>query len=444
MAIKSILSMNAFDPKNLDKLDPQTRAETARRLKVFGSASVLFFQEPIEVVKGEGCYLIDRNGERFLDCYNNVACIGHGHPRVADYVAKQIKLVNSHTRYLSRIVDDYAEKLLSTFPAPLSQLTFTCTGSESNDLALRESFYFTGGQGVIVTSGAYHGNSYLTTMVSPSSSKGKNTSKFVKLVPPPDTYRIPKEKLADKFAGDIEKAIKEFESEGVKFAALLFDDIFSSDGVFSDPKGFIKKAIDVVHKHGGLYIADEVQPGFGRTGMMWGFERHGVIPDIVTMGKPMGNGFPMSACVTRPEIIDALSRSTGYFNTFGGSPAAAAAGTAVLEVLNEDGLIPNAVKAGDYLRAGLRDLMSSHPCLGDVRGTGLFTGLEIVKDPESKEVDPVNCTLLVNKLRYHNVLIGCCGAFGNILKIRPPLRFYEKDADFFLDSFKASLKDLNL
>lgn len=444
MALKSILSMNAFDPENLDKLDPETRAETARRLKVFGSASVLFFQEPIEVVKGEGCYLIDRKGKRFLDCYNNVACIGHGHPRVADYVSKQIKLVNSHTRYLSKIVDDYAEKLLSTFPAPLSQLTFTCTGSESNDLALRESFYFTGGKGVIVTSGAYHGNSYLTTMVSPSTCKGIKSCDFVELVPPPDTYRVPKDQLADKFASDVEKAIGRLEARGVKLAAILFDDIFSSDGVFSDPEGFIKKAVDVVHKHGGLYIADEVQPGFGRTGKMWGFKRHGVIPDIVTMGKPMGNGFPMSACVTRPEIIDALSRSTGYFNTFGGSPAAAAAGTAVLEVLNEDGLIPNAVKAGDYLRAGLRDLMAEHPCLGDVRGAGLFTGLEIVKDPKTKETDAVNCTLLVNRLRHHNVLIGCCGSDGNILKIRPPLRFYEKDADFFLDSFKKSLKDLSL
>ena len=443
MAIKSILSMNAFDQANLNNLPEDIKGETKRRLDVFGSASVLFFQEPIEVVKGEGCYLFDSRGEKFLDCYNNVACIGHGHPRVAQYVGKQLSVVNTHTRYLNKVVDDYAEKLLSTFPRALNKIAMTCTGSESNDLALRSAFYYTGGKGVIVTSGAYHGNSYLTTFVSPSSTKGKVTCDFVKTVPAPDTYRIPKEKLADKFAKDIEKAILEFEAQGIKFAALLIDDIFSSDGVFADPQGFIQKAIEVVHKHGGVYIADEVQPGFGRTGKMWGFMRHGVLPDIVTMGKPMGNGYPMSAMVTSDKIIDAL-KQTGYFNTFGGTPGAAAAGTAVLEVLQEDGLIDNAKEAGDYLRAGLKDLALDHPCIGDVRGCGLFTGLEMVKDRDSKEVDSEGATLLINRLRYNHVLIGAAGPYGNILKIRPPLRFYKQDADFFIDAVAKSLKEINL
>lgn len=443
MAIKSILSMNAFDQANFDCLPEDVKPETKRRLDVFGSASVLFFQEPIEVVKGEGCYLIDAKGTKYLDCYNNVACIGHGHPRVAEYVGKQLAIVNTHTRYLNKVVDDYAEKLLATFPKPLDKIAMTCTGSESNDLALRSAFYYTGGKGVIVTSGAYHGNSYLTTFVSPSSTNGKITCDFVKTVPAPDTYRIPKDQLADKFASDVEKAIEDLEASGIKFAALLIDDIFSSDGVFSDPEGFIKKAVDVVHKHGGVYIADEVQPGFGRTGKMWGFQRHGVIPDIVTMGKPMGNGYPMSAMVTRNEIIDAL-KQTGYFNTFGGTPGACAAGTAVLEVLKEDNLIENAKEVGDYLRDGLRALKKDHPCIGDVRGTGLFTGLELVKDPETKEIDPKGATLLINRLRYNNVLIGAAGPYGNILKIRPPLRFYKKDADFFIEAIKKSLTEIHL
>ena len=443
MAIKSILSMNAFDQANFDSLPEDVKPETKRRLDVFGSASVLFFQEPIEVVKGEGCYLIDAKGTKYLDCYNNVACIGHGHPRVAEYVGKQLAIVNTHTRYLNKVVDDYAEKLLATFPKPLDKIAMTCTGSESNDLALRSAFYYTGGKGVIVTSGAYHGNSYLTTFVSPSSTNGKITCDFVKTVPAPDTYRISKEQLADKFACDVEKAIEELEASGIKFAALLIDDIFSSDGVFSDPEGFIKKAIDVVHKHGGVYIADEVQPGFGRTGKMWGFQRHGVIPDIVTMGKPMGNGYPMSSMVTRNEIIDAL-KQTGYFNTFGGTPGACAAGTAVLEVLKEDNLIENAKEVGDYLRDGLRALQKDHPCIGDVRGTGLFTGLELVKDPKTKEIDPKGATLLINRLRYNNVLIGAAGPYGNILKIRPPLRFYKKDADFFIEAIKKSLTEIHL
>lgn len=442
MSIKSILSMNAFDQSDFDSLPEDLKPETSRRLGVFGSASVLFFKEPIEVVKGEGCYLIDSKNNRYLDCYNNVACVGHGNERVAEYVGKQLLKVNHHTRYLNKTVDDYAEKLLSTFPAPLDKIAMTCTGSESNDLALRASFYYTGGKGIIVTSGAYHGNSYLVTFASPSSTNGKVMCDFVETVPAPDTYRVSADKLADVFAADVEKAIVRLEAKGIKFAALLFDDIFSSDGVFADPPGFIKKAVDVVHKHGGLYIADEVQPGFGRTGKMWGFERHGVIPDIVTMGKPMGNGYPMSAMVTRSDIIDAL-KGTGYFNTFGGSPAACEAGRAVLEVLQEDGLIANAIEAGDYLRAGLKDLASDHQCFGDVRGAGLFTGLEIVKDRSTKEVDSVGATLLINRLKVHGVLTGCAGPYGNILKIRPPLTFYKKDADVFIDAIKASLKDVN-
>ncbi len=442
--LKSILSMNAFTPsEDLPKLQGEIKKETERRLKLFGSAAVLFFKEPLEVVKGEGCYLYDVKGEKYLDCYNNVACIGHGHPRVADYVSAQLRQVNTHTRYLNTVVDDYAEKLLATFPKPLTNVAFTCTGSESNDLALRMSMYFTGGTGFIVTSGAYHGDSYLTTMVSPSTTRRK-VPDFVRLVPAPDTYRQKPEEVGPNFAKAVREAIDDMEAHGIKFAAMLVDDIFSSDGVFADPKGFLKEAVDEVHRRGGLYIADEVQPGFGRTGMMWGFMRHDVLPDIVTMGKPMGNGYPMSAAVTRPEIIEALTRSTGYFNTFGGTPGAAAAGTAVLEVLKEDKLIENASDAGNYLRDGLRALMADHPVIGDGRGTGLFAGLEMGKDRGTKEPDPVSATLVLNRLKAHHVLTGAAGPDGNVLKIRPPLRFYHADADFFIDAFKASLAELHL
>lgn len=443
--MRSILDMNAFHPEDLDGItDPKIKEETKRRLRLFGAPAVLFFKQPIDVERGEGSYLITSDGERYLDCYNNVACIGHAHPKVAEYVNEQLLKVNTHTRYLNRIVDDYAEKLLDTFPKPLTNIALTCTGTESNDLALRMAMYYTGGKGIIVTDGAYHGNSYLVTMCSPSATKGKPTSEFVKTVPAPDTYRIPKEELAKKFAADIEQKIREFEEQGIKFAALIIDDIFSSDGVFADPQGFLKPAIDTVHRYGGLYIADEVQPGFGRTGVMWGFMRHGVLPDIVTMGKPMGNGYPMSAAVTRPEITDVLAKSTGYFNTFGGSPAAAAAGTAVLEVLKEDDLIAKTGETGDYLRAGLKALISEHPCIGDVRGAGLFTGLELVKDQKSKEPDGELTSLVVNRLCHHHVLIGCAGKAGNTLKIRPPLRFNKKDADVFLEAFKLSLNDLGV
>lgn len=443
--MRSILDMNAFHKEDLGGItDPEIKKETERRLRLFGAPAVLFFKQPVEVVKGEGCYLIDKNGERYLDCYNNVACIGHGHPRVADYVNRQLLAVNTHTRYLNKVVDDYAEKLLSTFPAPLTNVALTCTGTESNDLAMRMAMYFTGGRGFIVTDGAYHGNSYLVTMASPSATHGKTNTDFVRTVPAPDTFRVAGDELGAMFAADIEKAIASFEEDGIKFAGLIVDDIFSSDGVFADPAGFLKAAVDVVHRHGGLYIADEVQPGFGRTGVMWGFMRHGVMPDIVTMGKPMGNGFPMSAAVTRPEITDVLAKSTGYFNTFGGSPAAAAAGTAVLEVLEEDGLVAKAASTGDYFRAELRKLMDAHPCIGDVRGAGLFTGLELVKDLTSKEPDGEAATLVINRLAKHHVLTGCAGKAGNTLKIRPPLRFGKADADVFIEAFKASLEELHL
>ena len=210
--MRSILDMNAFHPEDLPNItDPEIKKETERRLKLFGAPAVLFFKQPIEVAKGEGTYLIDKNGERYLDCYNNVACIGHGHPRVAEYVNKQLLTVNTHTRYLNKVVDDYAEKLLSTFPSPLTNIALTCTGTESNDLALRMAMYFTGGKGIIVTDGAYHGNTYLVTMASPSATHGKSTSEFVKLVPAPDTYRVSADQVGEKFAADIEKKIKEFE-----------------------------------------------------------------------------------------------------------------------------------------------------------------------------------------------------------------------------------------
>lgn len=443
--MRSILDMNAFHQEDLQGItDPEIKQETERRLRLFGAPAVLFFKQPIEIVKGEGTYLIDKNGERYLDCYNNVACIGHGHPRVAEYVNAQLLNVNTHTRYLNKVVDDYAEKLLSTFPAPLTNIALTCTGTESNDLAMRMAMYYTGGQGFIVTDGAYHGNSYLVTMASPSATHGKTNPDFVRTIPAPDSYRILDERIEEKFASDLEQAITSFEADGIKFAGLIVDDIFSSDGVFADPVGSLKSAIDVVHKHGGVYIADEVQPGFGRTGVMWGFMRHGVLPDIVTMGKPMGNGFPMAAVVTRSEITDRLAQSTGYFNTFGGSPAAAAAGTAVLEVLEEDDLVTKAASTGDYFRGELKKLMDAHPCIGDVRGAGLFTGLELVKDRKSKEPDGETATLLINRLFHHHVLTGCAGKHGNVLKLRPPLRFSKADADVFIEAFKASLSDLHL
>lgn len=385
--------------------------------------------------------MFDADGRRYLDVYNNVASVGHCHPRVVEAIAKQAATLNTNTRYLYDNVHDYAERLLKTFPARLSNIVFTCTGSESNDFALRLTKSFTGGAGFIVTETAYHGNTEAVTEVSPSSFKTRSVPPHVRTVPAPDLYRHPTNDVGARFAEDVAKAVADLEGNGVKFGGLLVDSIFSSDGIYADPAGFLKRAVDVVHQAGGLFISDEVQPGFGRTGTaMWGFQRHGVEPDIVTMGKPMGNGFPVGGVVTRPEILEAFCETTGYFNTFGGNPVAAAAGLAVLEVIEDEGLVENANKIGGYFRAGLRDIAVRHPSIGDVRGAGLFIGIEFSL-PGTTDPDVAAASYAINALKERGVLIGAAGAYGNVLKVRPPLCFSRDNADLFVETLDAVLSD---
>jgi 4-aminobutyrate aminotransferase-like enzyme len=260
-------------------------------------------------------------------------------------------------------------------------------------------------------------------------------------VPAPDPYGHPTNDVGARFAEDVAKAIADLKRNGVKFAGLLVDSIFSSDGIYTDPAGFLKQAVDVVHKAGGLFISDEVQPGFGRTGTaMWGFQRHSVEPDIVTMGKPMGNGFPVGGVVTRPEILESLCETTGYFNTFGGNPVAAAAGLAVLDVIEYEGLIENAREIGGHLRAGLHEIAGRHPGIGDVRSAGLFIGIEFSL-PATTEPDPAAASYAINALKERGVLIGATGAYGNVLKVRPPLCFARDNVDFFVETLDAVLSD---
>jgi 4-aminobutyrate aminotransferase-like enzyme len=427
--MKQILALNAFDMNHASDLGGTLEARLRQRAKLFGTASVLFYDRPLEIVRGEGCWLYDADGIAYLDAYNNVPSVGHCHPRVVEAAARQLSQLNISNRYLHPGIIDYAERLLATLPAPLSNITFTCTGSESNDLALRLAAHFTGAEGVIVTETAYHGNTALATEVSPSSFTPAAPAPRVRVVPAPDSYRVPADRLSDYFAGNVAAAINDLESHGVRFSALLIDSIFSSDGIFADPPGFLGAAIDVVHRANGLFIADEVQSGFGRTGMsLWGFQRHGVQPDIVTMGKPMGNGFPIGAVVTRPEILDAFCRRVGYFNTFAGSPVAAAVGRAVLDVIEQEGLMANAMRVGDYLMQRLRDLSTRHAVIGDVRGAGFFVGVELVQDRDGSPA-PQPATAIINALRDRRVLIGAAGRFGSVLKLRPPLCFTAAHAD---------------
>jgi 4-aminobutyrate aminotransferase-like enzyme len=438
---KPILALNAFDLSRAHALGGELEGRVRQRAQLFGPASVLFYDRPLEFVRGSGCWLYDAEGSAYLDAYNNVPSVGHCHPHVVEAAARQLARLNVHNRYLHREITDYAERLIATLPAGLSQITFTCTGSESNDLALRLASEFTGARGVIVTEAAYHGNTALVSEVSPSLMKGSSPPPpHVRLIPAPYSLEDAPDGPAETFAGHVQAAIRELNDSGVGFCALLVDSIFSSDGVFADPPGFMGAAIDAVHRGGGLFIADEVQCGFGRTGTsMWGFGRHGVQPDVVTFGKPMGNGYPIGAVATRPEILDGFCSKYGYFNTFAGTPVAAAVGQAVLDVIEQEGLMDNARRVGEHLKRELRALAARHPAIADVRGAGLYLGVELVaRECGPQAPAPALVAAVLNGLRDRHVLIGAAGRHGNVLKIRPPLCFSTVNADRLI----AALEDV--
>ncbi|MGL3209810.1 aspartate aminotransferase family protein [Bradyrhizobium sp. BR 1433] len=440
---KGILALNAFDQSRVSSIDPALGEAVQRRLRSFGKASVLFYQEPIRMARAEGVYMFDVDGRRYLDLYNNVPSVGHSHPRVVEAISRQAGLLSTHTRYLNDVVDGYAERLLATFPRGIDHLVLTCTGSEANDLALRVAKVTTGRMGFIVTETAYHGNSAAVTDVSPSSRPGQPLPPHVRAVPAPEMYRNPVGDPGQRFADSVAAAITDLERSGFGFAALLVDTIFSSDGIHADPAGFLAPTVKLVHERQGLFIADEVQPGFGRTGAaMWGFVRHGVVPDIVTMGKPMGNGFPMGGVAMRAALLDRFAAEVKYFNTFGGNPVAAAAGLAVLDVIEDEGLMQNAREVSRHLMEGLREIGNRHMTIGDVRGAGLFIGLELVRDRDSKEPAPELASLLINRLRRRGILIGAAGPFGSTLKIRPPLCFGKDHADMFITACDEELREV--
>jgi len=440
MESRPILALNAYDPRESAALGGPLEAQLARRAAAFGAASVLFYDRPLEFLRGSGCTLIDAAGVEYLDAYNNVPSVGHCHPHVVQAVTRQLGLLNVHNRYLHPGTLDYAERLLATFPAPLSNLTLTCTGSESNDLALRLAATFTGRRGVIVTEAAYHGNTALVTEVSPTLVQQGAVAPIVRLVPAPRSMRQ-SARVAEEFAAHVTAAIADLERAGAGCSALLVDGIFSSDGIFAQPPGLLRGAVEAVHRAGGLYIADEVQCGFGRTGdALWGFQRHGVTPDVVTLGKPMGNGYPMGGVVARPELLEAFCARFGYFNTFGGSPVAAAAGNAVLDVLEGEGLMDNAARVGAQLRARLQELALRQPAVGDVRGAGLYVGVDLV-DPTGAPA-PALARAVMNGLRERRVLIGAAGKFGHVLKIRPPLCFSAAHAERLVAALDEVLSDL--
>ena len=412
-----------------------------RRAALLGPGYKLFYQQPVHIVRGAGVWLYDTDDNPYLDVYNNVPSVGHCHPHVVEAMTRQAAKLNCHSRYLHENILDYAEHLLSKFPAHLSNVMFTCTGSEANDLAYRIAKYNTGGDGFIVTDLAYHGGTDAIASMSPSLGEFVNLGPNVRLVPAPNAFRSEGD-VGKAFADNVRAAAADLKRHGVQPAALLVDTIFSSDGVFSEPAGFLSEAVDVIHEFGGLFIADEVQPGFGRTGAnWWGFQRHGVLPDMVTLGKGMGGGHPLAGVVARPELLTELGRSR-YFNTTGGTAVSCAVGKAVLEVIENESLLENASRVGNHLQSCLREMASRYEFIGDVRGAGLFIGVEIVTDTKTLQPSEALATQIVNELRNKRVLLSSAGPHANVLKVRPPLPFDMDNADQFLQCFDEVLSAL--
>lgn len=437
-----------FDPSAADTITGPEGELLRRRLQALGPAYRLFYEEPVHIVQGQGAHLFDVDGVDYLDAYNNVACVGHANPRVSEAIANQAATLSTHTRYLHEGIVNYSEDLLSTFPDELAHVMYTCTGSEANDLALRIAKHHTGGTGIIVTRYAYHGVTTEIASISPSLGGIDTLASWATAVAAPDRYRVDTDDLGAWFAGQVREAIEHLQANGVRFAAFIADSVFSSDGVLVDPRGLLAPVLDVVHHAGGLYIADEVQAGFARTGdAMWGFDRHGTaqrrfLPDLVTIGKPMGNGMPVAAAVMRPEVIEAFGKQTRYFNTFGGNAVSMAAAQAVLDVINDDDILSNSQRVGASLQKMLDELATRHPAIGDVRGAGLSIGVEFV-EPGTKEPDESLTRSVINGLRHRHVLIGATGPFNNVLKIRPPLVFTPDDADRLIHELDATLSELH-
>jgi len=415
-----------------------------RRFNVLGRNSPLFYEKPLQLVRGEGVWVYDVDGKRYLDAYNNVPHVGHCHPRVVAALCRQAGILNSHTRYLDETVVNYAEQLLSTFHPSLQRVFLTCTGSESNELALRIARETTGHMGVIATDFAYHGNTAAVSQISSVFTPASRRGPFVRYVPVIDPYRQRNgrsdEQLADFYIGQLQQAIDDFERNGVKLGAVLFCTAFSSEGLPDIPKTYLPKVAATVHAAGGLVIADEVQAGFGRFGShMWGHERHGMVPDIVTMGKPMGNGHPLAGVVTTAALMENFTSQNMYFNTFGGNEVSAAVGHAVLNVLRDEKLLENALSVGEYVLSGMRRLQQKYSIMGDVRGQGMFFAVEMVSNgkPEAATTKKI-----VNRMRERGVLISRIGPHDNILKIRPPMVFTKANADVLLNTLDGVLAEV--
>jgi len=442
---EAVALLTAFDATGFDevaiRLGGRERSATmsvpelaARRSELLEPAlTPLSYREPLHLVRGEGVWLWDADGHRYLDAYNNVPVVGHGHPRVTEAIARQSRLLNTNMRYLHGVALEVAERLLATTAdAGLDVVLFVNSGSEANDLAWRIATAATGGTGGVSTAYAYHGISEAITALSPESTPG--------LRAPHVRTWDPVEPSVDGWAA----TLAELRDVGYPPAAAILDGVLTSDGILELDPALARELVRATHAAGALWIADEVQGGHGRTGSaMWSYQRLGIVPDLVTLGKPMGNGHPVAAVLTRRELAKRFGATTDFFSTFGGNPVAMAAARAVLDVIDDERILDRTREAGEALRAGLREAAARDGAgrVREVRGMGLATGVEIV-EPGGGAPDRPTTAEIVDGMRERGVLVGTCGRHGNVVKIRPPLVFGRHEADLVVDALGEALATL--
>jgi 4-aminobutyrate aminotransferase-like enzyme/Ser/Thr protein kinase RdoA (MazF antagonist) len=420
-----------------------------KRRTLLGKNLSISYERPLKIVRGWMQYLYDDTGRAFLDVYNNVPLVGHSHPRVVRAAQEQLALLNTNTRYLHDNVNRYAERLTRKLPEPLRVCFFVNSGSEANELALRLARAHTGREDVIVLEHAYHGHTSALIDISPykfDGPGGHGKKSCVHVAPLADDYRglhrRDDKEAGAKYARHVAEILERTHIEGRGVATYIAETLPSVGGQIVFPQGYLREVYKHVRAAGAVCIADEVQVGFGRLGThFWGFETQGTVPDIVVLGKPIGNGFPLAAVVTNKEIADSFAKGMEFFSTFGGNPVACAAGLAVLDVVEDEKLQENALRVGTYLKNGLQALQQRHALIGDVRGSGLFLGVDLVLDRDTREAAPLQASYIVNRLRECGILTGTDGPHHNVIKLRPPLVFTEADADLFLSTLDAILQE---
>ncbi|KAK3147300.1 hypothetical protein QOZ80_3BG0280680 [Eleusine coracana subsp. coracana] len=436
--------MPAFDHVPLP-YDGPSAAEIARKRAEFLSPSLFhFYSKPLNIVEGKMQYLYDEQGRRYLDAFAGIAtvCCGHSHPEILDAITAQARrLQHSTVLYLNHAIADFAEALASKLPGDLKVVFFTNSGTEANELAILMARLYTGSHDIISLRNSYHGNAAGTMGATAQKNWKFNVVQVgVHHAVNPDPYRGAFGADADKYVRDVQEII-EFGTTG-HVAGFISEAIQGVGGIVELSPGYLPLAYETVRKAGGLCIADEVQAGFARVGShFWGFETHGVVPDIVTMAKGIGNGIPLGAVVTTPEIARVLTRRC-YFNTFGGNPLCTAGGLAVLRVLDKERLQENAFVVGSYLKDSLRGLQEKHDIIGDVRGTGFMLGVELVTDRQLKTPARDEICRAMEHMKDMGVLVGKGGFYGNVFRITPPLCFTKEDADFFVEVMDIALSKL--